>query len=615
MLKWGYSLTDEAKTKDQLIEENRQLRRQINELSQKDKLYGILANLVEGLPNGIVVTDLESRIIYVNKAIEQLTGYQRQEVIGRYPGLLNCEVYAEEIQQQIICSMQSNKNWCGLISQERIDGSRYKAEVEIFPVQTENGTVAWASIHRDIEAEDRYKKLVELSPDAIAVYSEGKIVYINNVGAQIYGAKNPQELIGMPIGGFIHPEFRQLLSERVQKMLASGEPAFLAEGKSIKLDGTVVEVEVAAAPISFHGGQAILVVVRDITERNQILKELKRAKQDKEIILNAISELVVYHDSNMIIRWVNQTAGISVGMLPEQLVGHRCFEIWQKRKDPCPGCMVQKSISTGQYEEGEIADPTGVIWLVKAYPVKDGQNTVGVVEVARNITKQKQMEMEMARLERLNLIGQMAAGLGHEVRNPMTTVRGFLQLLKNKEGLSNYKDYFELMLEELDRANNIITQYLSLVKKKTTKKLKQNINTILRALYPLIQADAFKSDIHFTLELKSIPDLIIDEEEIHQLVLNLVRNGLEAMSTGGNLTIRTYVEEDEVVLAIQDQGAGIKSDLLKKIGTPFFTTKDNGTGLGLAICNSIAARHNARIEMESGCSGTTVIVRFNQTIA
>ncbi|HBC94173.1 MAG TPA: PAS domain-containing sensor histidine kinase [Pelotomaculum sp.] len=230
--------------------------------------------------------------------------------------------------------------------------------------------------------------------------------------------------------------------------------------------------------------------------------------------------------------------------------------------------------------------------------------------VITDITQRKHYENELARLDRLNLVGEMAAGIGHEVRNPMTTVRGFLQLYRDKEAFAQYKDRFDLMIDELDRANSIITEFLSLAKNKTADLKAQNLNTILEHLSPLIQSDARVSDknIHFLLE--EIPYLFLDEKEIRQLILNHIRNGLEAMSPGGELTIRTFRDGQEVVLSVQDQGKGIESNVLEKIGTPFFTTKDNGTGLGLAVCYSIAARHNAVINIETSPTGTTFFVRF-----
>lgn len=166
------------------------------------------------------------------------------------------------------------------------------------------------------------------------------------------------------------------------------------------------------------------------------------------------------------------------------------------------------------------------------------------------------------------------------------------------------------MIEELDRANSIITEYLSVAKSKSADLKLHNFNQIVETLLPLIQADAINSNKYIQLELSEIADLLLDEKDIRQLIINLVRNGLEAMSPGGHLTIRTFTDDDEVVLSVQDQGLGISNANIEKIGTPFFTTKDNGTGLGLALCYSIAARHNAIINIQTGPNGTTFLVRF-----
>jgi len=231
-------------------------------------------------------------------------------------------------------------------------------------------------------------------------------------------------------------------------------------------------------------------------------------------------------------------------------------------------------------------------------------------QLQREMKERKQMEKEMARLDRLNLVGEMAAGIGHEIRNPMTTVKGLLQLLSDKEECAGYKEYFNLMIDELNRANSIITEYLSLAKNRMVELKNRNLNHIVTAISPLIEAEGRVTDKHISIELQDIPDLPLDEKEIRQLIFNLALNGLEAMVPGGILLIRTFQEDGAVVLAVRDLGKGIEPAVLEKIGTPFFTTKDNGTGLGLAVCYSIAASHNAKIDVETGTTGTTFYVRF-----
>ncbi len=122
------------------------------------------------------------------------------------------------------------------------------------------------------------------------------------------------------------------------------------------------------------------------------------------------------------------------------------------------------------------------------------------------------------------------------------------------------------------------------------------------------------SDKEIILELQNTDVLLLDEKEIRQLILNLARNGLEAMSGSGKITIKTFMDGEEVVLVVRDEGNGIKPDDLEKMGTPFFTTKENGTGLGLATCYSIIDRHKAEIQIDTSPSGTTFFVRFKPTL-
>ncbi|WP_207647205.1 ATP-binding protein [Desulfosporosinus sp. BG] len=227
------------------------------------------------------------------------------------------------------------------------------------------------------------------------------------------------------------------------------------------------------------------------------------------------------------------------------------------------------------------------------------------------ITELKKMQAEMARLDRLNLVGQMAAGIAHEIRNPMTTVRGYLQFLGAKQEYITQRSTFDLMISELDRANSIITEFLSLTRNQPTRLKCQNLNDILNNLYPMIEADAFNQNKLIKFIPQEIPDIQLSTKEIHQLVLNLCHNGLEAMREQSRLTIRTFTDSEGVVLSVQDEGAGIGKEAVGKLGTPFYTTKEGGTGLGLAMCYNIAESHNASIDVDTGPQGTTFFVRFN----
>ncbi len=254
-----------------------------------------------------------------------------------------------------------------------------------------------------------------------------------------------------------------------------------------------------------------------------------------------------------------------------------------------------------------------VIWVEQTSALlfdKDG-NCTGFEGIIRDISARRTLEQDIARLDRLNMVGEMAASVAHEIRNPMTTIRGYLQIFFNKKEFAHYREQLGLLLDELDRSNSIIKEYLSLSQNKMVDMKLLQLNTIIESLYPLIQADAAASCKEIRLELSDIPPLYLDDKEIRQLILNLVRNGLEAMDEGGSLiTLQTYKENNEVVFTVIDQGKGIPPHVLENLGRPFFTTKDNGTGLGLAICYRIANRHQAKIEVNTTPHGTTFAIRF-----
>ncbi len=253
-----------------------------------------------------------------------------------------------------------------------------------------------------------------------------------------------------------------------------------------------------------------------------------------------------------------------------------------------------------------------VIWLEqKCVPVYDKSgNFVAIEGIIRDVTARKELEEVISRVECMNMVGEMAANVAHEIRNPMTTVRGYLQMLGKKQAFHIYKERFDLMIEELDRANTIISEYLTLAKDKRADLKSCNLNGIIMTLSPLMQAHAAASNVHIELDMNEIPDLYLDENEIRQLILNIVRNGVEAMPSGGNLMIRTLLNQSLVTLSIRDQGHGIPKDVRAKLGTPFLTTKDTGTGLGIPICFRIAHRHNAVIDVTTSTKGTTFTIDF-----
>lgn len=314
---------------------------------------------------------------------------------------------------------------------------------------------------------------------------------------------------------------------------------------------------------------------------------------------------------DFVCEYVNNAVCVAHGTTKKELIGRRMVNVWGDAQETLLA-EYRRVCETGEpYSNEEFYFNCGKNGqLSEIYELQVSKWGDGVAVSSRDISEKKNMEAQLARLERLNLLGEMAASIGHEIRNPLTTVRGYLQWFQRKEKYAEHLEQFGIMIDEIDRANGIINEYLSLAKNKAVEFKLTNINRILTVLFPLLQADALCYGHNIQLELSNVADITLDEKEIRQLILNLVRNGHEAIPFKGTVTISTYLDNDVIVLAVKDTGSGIPGEVLSKLGTPFVTTKESGTGLGLAVCYRIAERHNAKIEVETSAEGTIVFVKF-----
>ncbi|MBU7007319.1 two-component system sensor histidine kinase NtrB [Phosphitispora fastidiosa] len=227
---------------------------------------------------------------------------------------------------------------------------------------------------------------------------------------------------------------------------------------------------------------------------------------------------------------------------------------------------------------------------------------IGMCISAADIRDFRKLEKAIARSERLVVAGQLAAGAAHEIRNPLTSVRGFIQLLKKELEGTPKEEYISIIISEIDRVNTIISKLLKLTKPAVLNKIEANISNLFSDIRVLMESEAFLKNITITENFPdSLPPVQIDCEQIKQVIINIVRNSFEAMPEGGNIVIRGTEREKErqVCLEISDTGEGMTEETIRQMFMPFFTTKDSGTGLGLAVSQAIVESHGGRLEVIS----------------
>jgi two-component system, sporulation sensor kinase E len=239
---------------------------------------------------------------------------------------------------------------------------------------------------------------------------------------------------------------------------------------------------------------------------------------------------------------------------------------------------------------------------------------VGAYLIFKDVTNLRSLEEMVQRSDRLAMIGQIAAGTAHEIRNPLTSIKGFLQVLRRTfevQGMSKERGYTEVMLTEINRINELVNEFLLLSKPKHVTYQQTDVSAVLRGILPIINNEAILYKVNLEYESTyQLPKVIADQELLKQVFLNICKNGIEAMVDGGTLTITEKIdaEERKVNIEIHDTGPGIPVFVIDKIFDPFFTTKDSGTGLGLSVCQRIIHDMDGSLRVASKGFGTTFTV-------
>jgi two-component system, sporulation sensor kinase E len=253
--------------------------------------------------------------------------------------------------------------------------------------------------------------------------------------------------------------------------------------------------------------------------------------------------------------------------------------------------------------------------LLEGEGLRDDGVLSGAFVIFRDVSYLMTLEEQIRRSDRLKVIGQIAAGTAHEIRNPLTAIKGFMQLLDKtltERSMNRELEFVQIMLSELERVNDLVSDFLLLSKPKEIKHVPIRIGNVLREILPMIRNEAmlYNVMVHYDPKSELLP-IFADKELLKQVFLNLGKNAIEAMSEGGTLIIRECSQPDQsgrIAVEICDTGKGIPTDVLEKVFDPFFTTKPQGTGLGLSVCQRIVHDMGGSIEVYSDEKGTQFTV-------
>ena len=340
-------------------------------------------------------------------------------------------------------------------------------------------------------------------------------------------------------------------------------------------------------------------------------KKVEESESNYRLIAENTLDLISVMDKDYVLRYISPSHKYILGYEESDLTGVKLSELIHpddvyKLKNRWDGMF---EIKQSQLIEYRLQNKSGD-WIEiesRLMPVKGEDDSIEhFVKISRDISERKKSEEILLQSEKLSVVGELAAGVAHEIRNPLTTIKGFVQLYKNE---NKSMEYTELLLSELERIETITSEFLALGKPQAVKLSRMNVKELIEHTLDILSPQFIMNDIQFHLIVEETPIYITcDKNQIKQVFINLIKNAIESMKGGGGIYIN--IKKDQAgacIISFQDQGCGIPEELLPRLGEPFYTLKEKGTGLGLMICHKIIKQHNGSISYLSKVNEGTLI--------
>ncbi|MFF2447758.1 PAS domain S-box protein [Neobacillus sp. NPDC058068] len=573
--------------------------------------------------DAIFAMDLEGYFVLVNPAYEKLTGYSAEEAVSlKLQSLIPVENLDKVFHHFHKAVLGQFHNFdCRMTNKI---GQTLDINLTNIPISVDDQIVGVYGVAKDItqlkrkkeevrKMEEIHRSLTENVFDIIVSTNlQGELLYVSPACEHILGYTR-EELLNRNSLSLLHVDDRDRAYADIKGALINQENGS-GSYRINKKDGSFIWVEILCKPIVDPDTRFIVEVVsviRDISERKRAEEEAeKREETYRDLVENSPDAVIIARGCEML--FINETGRRLLGASNKEdildknlldLIHPDLQETARKRTE-----FINNNEALMDFFEFKLIRLDGTFIEAEAkcmptiYENKPAQHII-----FRDITERKKTRQLLLNSEKLTIAGQLAAGVAHEVRNPLTAIKGFLQLM---EAQVDNKTYFTIIQSEMERIEIILSELLLLAKPQDFKFVKENLKVLIDNVKTLIDTQAILNNIQVEI-VNDCENLTIrcDKNQLKQVFINLLKNAIEAMNKGGIITIE--IKEyglDKVKIYIKDTGNGVPEQILNRIGEPFFTTKESGTGLGIMISKQIIENHNGKFHFWSDGNGTMIEV-------
>jgi two-component system NtrC family sensor kinase len=488
-------------------------------------------------------------------------------------------------------------------------------------------------------SEKRFHAVMEAISDAlVAVDEQGLIVTFNPAAEKLFGYARP-EMIGRPLDCLLPERFRGRHRQAMARCFAEGASGHVfdqpVEVPALRSDGAEIAIELSLSRFEAEGESlVVLAAIRDISRRKAdevALREsgekFKHLFQEYQALLDNIPDAITLFAPDLTVVRSNLGAARLLDRPVTGLPGQHCSALWLGCSAAGGECPVEGCFRSGKTEKATIKTADDRSWRVRAFPVLNKQgDTVRVIAHSRDVSRQLQMEQEARRANHLASLGELAAGVAHEINNPINGIINYAQVLADDAQMSEEsREILCSITEEGARIANIVSNLLTFARARQEKKGPVSLREVLTATLPLVETQLRKDHIDLRVDVDLLlPQVLAHTQQIQQVILNLVSNARYALNERypephENKILHIYSEPGTetgrslVRLVFRDSGTGIPASRLSKVMDPFYTTKPSGrgTGLGLSISHGILKDHGGALKIDSiEGSHTTVAIEL-----